>query len=389
MGKGNRPAMDEDDDWNQRKVDIGWRTWALLALCMASMALPPRKIVDLTIQLLSCPHDPAVGTASYGKDLHNSAMLQDKHALVVGGTRGVGRGIALTLSKSGAHVVAVGRNTTSIVSELLAVRRTPKSRMDKLGQMDALSVDLSTVDGALYLCELLKHRGVKFDFVFFTVGRWPDYSAPLSSDGIDKVVALDLLAHHAVLKGLYQHGLLANNARVMNTIASTQNFPFQSSAAVLARLEQPPGMLPFTLFPVAVAGDAWLQATSKRMPNLHLVGMFPGIVSTELPAAIFPLWLMPFVRAAMWPIARSEVQAGRAHVAVLISHNAAKKPVSYFNHLLEGRETHYLAYDEQLSEGVYKWLDRQLEVCQASIGSSNSHLVDESETPHAKEKIEL
>ena len=114
---------------------------------------------------------------------------------------------------------------------------------------------VSTVDGALYLCALLKDRGVKFDYLFFTVGSWPDYSAPLSSEGIDKVVALDLLSHHVVLTRLYQHGLLANNARVMNTIASTQNFPFQSTAAVLARLEQPPGMLPFTLFPVAVAAS--------------------------------------------------------------------------------------------------------------------------------------
>ena len=88
----------------------------------------------------------------------------------------------------------------------------------------------------------------------------------------------------------------------------------------------------------------------------------------------------------MWPIARSGVQAGRAHVAVLVSQNAAKKSVSYFNHLLEGRETHYLAYDEQLSEGVYEWLDRRLEACQASIGSSNSHPADESETTYAKEK---
>ena len=245
----------EDDDWNRRKMDVGWRTWALLVFCMVSMAFPPRKIVDFTIQLLSCPYDPAVGTAPYGKYLYNSPMLQDKHALVVGGTRGVGRGIALTLSKSGAHVVAVGRNTTSIVSELLEVRRTPKFPGDKLGVMDALSVDLSTVDGALYLCALLKDRGVKFDYLFFTVGSWPDYSAPLSSEGIDKVVALDLLSHHVVLTRLYQHGLLANSARVMNTIASTQNFPFQSTAAVLARLEQPPGMLPFTLFPVAVAAS--------------------------------------------------------------------------------------------------------------------------------------
>ena len=55
----------------------------------------------------------------------------------------------------------------------------------------------------------------------------------------------------------------------------------------------------------------------------------------------------------MRPIAISEQESGEAHVAVLSSPNVARRRVSYFNHLLEAREAHELAYDEPL--GAFVW----------------------------------
>ena len=93
------------------------------------------------------------------------------------------------------------------------------------------------------------------------------------------------------------------------------------------------------------------------MPRCLSLSTAPGIVVTDLPAATFPAWMLPVLHALMSPIAISEEESGEAHVAVLISDNAARRPVSYFNFLREGRETHHLAYDKTLARWVWEFLE--------------------------------
>lgn len=329
---------------------------AVLAFAVTIAALP--SMFNMIIRAGSTPKDPSVGDVTQIASA-TELNLQGKRALVVGGTRGIGRGIAITLAKGGASALTVvGRDTHKIVSQLQAV--TP------LGSEQVLmtySADLSTVAGSRQLVEALKEAKTQpFDLVFFTVGCWPTYRAPHTADGIERVVALDLLSHHVILVGLANAGLLSSNARVMNTIASTQNFPFQTPESVQQRLKestsgQNPGMVPFTLFPVAIAGDAWLREASKRFPGIKFVGMFPGIVSSDLPSSSFPAWIMPLLKAGMWPIAISEEDSGLAHVTVLTSTNVGRHAVSFFNHLLEGRRAHPVALDDELSRYVYDWLE--------------------------------
>merc|ERR1711966_174500 len=95
------------------------------------------------------------------------------------------------------------------------------------GAMTAHSVDLSTVEGNLDLITLIQQSGHQpFDLVFFTIGCWPDYNSSFTADGVEKQVSLDLLSHHVLLNQLYRNELLAPAARIMNTVASTQRFPF-------------------------------------------------------------------------------------------------------------------------------------------------------------------
>lgn len=331
----------------------------ILALLVA-LGPGSRRIGDAFLRLLSCPLDPELGTIAE-REVHDLAksmvshtpLLHGKRALVVGGTRGIGRGTAIVLAKAGASVSVVGRNTTTILSTLQEWGQNHK------GVMEAFSADLSTVEGSEQLIkQLQRSKYGKFNFVFFTVGCWPDYTSSLTGDGIEKVVALDLLAHHVVLKGLYANNLLEPRARVMNTIASTQAFPFITKQMVIERLTGPPGALPFTLMSIAVAGDAWLHAAAKRMPELTFVGMFPGIVSTSVIGSTFPQWMVPILQSALWPVAISEERSGLSHVVVLCSSHVSFKSVSFFNHLLEGRKTHHLASDPHLSEQVYERLDQ-------------------------------
>ena len=242
------------------------------------------------LRLSSCPLDDVVGLVPTLPAGGASRLLRGKRALVVGGTRGIGRGIALTLAAHGAGVSIVGRSDGGAVLRSLAQRAPAPQQAGGLAApvFRAHRADLSTVAGCLAAASELQREVeelTRFDLVVFTVGCWPNFSAPLTSDGVDTVVALDLLARHVLLERLAATALQPG-ARVMSTLASTQRVPFLDAASVRARLEPgaaPPGSLFTALLPVSVAADAWLQQAASHHPQLTFVGMFPGIVVTDLP----------------------------------------------------------------------------------------------------------
>lgn len=346
-------------------------------------------------RLASCPLDEVVGVVpptALGSAT-GGLRLQGRRALVVGGTRGIGRGIALTLASHAASVTIVGRSPGEAVVRAMAKRAEAVSAeaTSSAPTFHSHAFDLSTVGGCAALVAELAHStggGRGYDYVFFTVGVWPNFSDPFTVDGVERVMALDLLARHVVLKGLFNRGLLQPNARIMNTLASTQSFPLVDADWVKERLQSsvgatavPPRELFSALVPVAAAADAYLQSAASHFPGLTLVGFFPGaiekntycafrspklthsgggvvgIVVTDLPAATFPAWIVPVLHALMSPIAISEDECGAAHLAVITSENVARRSVSYFNFLLEGRETTHLAYDKALAEWVWEFVE--------------------------------
>ena len=70
----------------------------------------------------------------------------------------------------------------------------------------------------------------------------------------------------------------------------------------------------------SVRTDGGIHGSDLRMcchPALGFVGMFPGVLPTELATSTFPGWALPALTAAMLPVASSPEEVGLAHATVL------------------------------------------------------------------------
>ena len=339
-----------------------------VATVAVAIALFAEELGNVVWRLSAYPLDESVGNV-VPMDLNELRKhIKGKRALVVGGTKGIGAGTAVALARAGAaSVVLVGRSRPEAVL----------ARLTEVGDGGAEfaweQADLGSVKGCLGLVERIVSRPKKtpsLDFLVMTVGAWPNWSDRLSEDGVDKVLALDIVARYVVATRLAP--LLAPGARVMSVLASTTKVPHPAPEEMkrilqgsLAGPEQwKARVLPAVMGTAATLGDVLLEQLAARYPDLVWIGTNPGAVKTDLLKPTFPT----FVSAAVDVLAagldgfyQTEEASGEVHAQILVSHNAEARRGRgrsvFFNHLLEARGAAPLKDDAEFG----KWLTQFLE----------------------------
>merc|ERR1712228_517876 len=149
-------------------------------------------------------------------------------------------------------------------------------------------------------------------------------------------------------------------ARVLSVLGSTMKLPPLPSVSVIKSLitgTEEKYSLNEMLGTAGVAGDTWLQGMAALLPNVNFIGTFPGVVKSDVAKTYFPPWLYPIVKAGENLISMSAEGSGMIHAQILVSPNAGRRPVSYFNVKLEGRKTQPLAYDADFGKWVWSYLN--------------------------------
>jgi NAD(P)-dependent dehydrogenase (short-subunit alcohol dehydrogenase family) len=305
------------------------------------------------------PLDPVVGNVEVLDSDALSKVVSKKRALVVGGSSGIGLGTAKALAAAGADVVVLGSRART--GELACEQMKAAALDASCQEFQYYAGDLSTVKGCVSVASNLSG---KFDYVVITVGIWPDKENPQTADGVDKVIALDVLARFIIVEEVMSK--LTKGARVLSVCGSTSRSPPSPTVDVMKQLilgEKTRYLTPQMLATAGVTMDAWLQVASSRHPDMHFIGTFPGIVGTDLlvNSKTFPSCVKGVLAPLSKMVALTLEECGQNQLQILASPNAGKRPASYFNSVrLEGRSTNPVAYDKQFGEWVWSFLEEKL-----------------------------
>jgi len=266
------------------------------------------------------------------EELVNS--LNNKKVLVIGGTRGIGFGTSVILAKYGAIVYVVGRSVKTGEKTLEELKRK-KENPHKF-----IAADLSTVKGVWKLLTELKSEGSKFDHIVVTAGVWPDWENPLTSDGIEKTVAVMNLGRYI----FYKHCLefLKPGARVLNILTAGDDIrkeKIENFQEYFTGKKQFNSLFEYLEFCTSVNYLSVMEFSNRwQDKNVSLLATHPGFIDTDLHngqgmfSSVIQNPLFLYLIGSI-----SEFQAGENSAQILSSPKIHRK-VTYIDSFMIARE---------------------------------------------------
>ncbi|MGX1775626.1 SDR family oxidoreductase [Nocardia brasiliensis] len=166
--------------------------------------------------------------------------LSGKHALVTGGTGGIGMMIARGLLQAGARVIISSRNADTC--------QRAQRLLSEFGDVRAIPADLSRHEECRRLADLVEADSPRLDILVNNAGAmWREPLATFPDEAWDTVLDLNLKTPfwlvQALLPALREAGAADDPARVINIgsiaaihVAESPNYSYASSKAGLHQL---------------------------------------------------------------------------------------------------------------------------------------------------------
>ena len=193
--------------------------------------------------------------------------LSGKNAVVVGGTRGIGRAICLALAEAGAHTVVTGRSERAaqhVVDELTAAG----------GKGSAAALDIARPDEAAAAIDAIEGAS-SIDIVVANAGVNPYFERPekLTPSQWDEVLGVNSRGVFFVVQAAARH-MLRRNAGAIVSISS-------ASATVGV-----PRGLPYTSSKGGINAMTRSLAVDWADRGVRVNAVAPGYIETDLTAAV-------------------------------------------------------------------------------------------------------
>ena len=226
--------------------------------------------------------------------------LHGKHAVVVGGTSGIGHAMAVRLAQANANVQIVGRNKQAglaIVEEMKRastsipeiVAKTPSSfQPPKFGFIEC---DASLLRNVKQTSQHIKDLIPKVDYLICSQGIATVAGRTETSEGIEQKLALHYYSRYAFPLHLRSHLQKSVDPRYISVLSGGVHNIYKSFK------EDPDLVKNFSLINMANAtgmyNDFACDALSQRYPDISFIHIAPGTIATnwgkEMPWYIKPI----------------------------------------------------------------------------------------------------
>ncbi len=195
------------------------------------------------------------------------SRLDGKIALVTGASRGIGRAIALTLAKHGAHVIANARSEDSLHSLKQDITSSG-------GTCDTLPYDVASYDHVKQAFTTIYQKHKRLDILVNNAGILEDALLPMiSQKSVERTFAVNSagviyhMQYAARLMQKHKSGSIINMSSIMGRRGNEGQVLYSASKA-------------------AVIG-ATLSAAKELAPaNIRVNAIAPGVIDTDMIRAI-------------------------------------------------------------------------------------------------------
>lgn len=204
--------------------------------------------------------------------------LEGKRAVVVGGTSGIGRGIAERLAKAGSDVTIVGRESRR--SQEVMAGLEPRNDEQKFAFVKCNCFLLSEVNKCVEkLLDSSEERGI--DYLVMTHGMATIQGfTPSEEEGLDQKLALHVYSRAAFAKGLLPALEKSDDPRILSVLSAGIH-----SAYIGYKTDPELCNGGYSIKNAADAGgfynDIFLDSLSRENSNVAFFHAAPGFVNTS------------------------------------------------------------------------------------------------------------
>jgi NAD(P)-dependent dehydrogenase (short-subunit alcohol dehydrogenase family) len=193
-----------------------------------------------------------------------SASLQNKVAIVTGGSRGIGLAIAEKLAQMGCEVVINARKHEELEKAVQGIRKNG-------GKCEGVACDVSSLSDVQQLVDKIGHRGKKLKIVINNAGVG-GFSSPLHEtdpETWDKIINTNLRGVYYMIRA-FAPMLIANGGGDIVNISS------------LAGKNALPNGATYSASKWGLNGLSYSVAEELRAHNIRVTVVCPGSVNTNL-----------------------------------------------------------------------------------------------------------
>ncbi len=204
--------------------------------------------------------------------------LNEKVALVTGGSRGIGKAIALALASKSCKVAVCARNEEKLAEVVQASK-------ELAGEVEAFTLDVTSADEIESTVEAVLKRFGRLDILVNNAGITCDKLMPtMEDDEFDKVIDANLKAVFRLTRAASRFMMRARWGRVIN---------IGSVAGIMGN----PGQCNYSAAKAGVIGFSKSVAKELARRNITCNVVAPGFIETDMTDV-----LPPAVKEAVTPL---------------------------------------------------------------------------------------